>query len=115
VAFHSAGFATDDRMIGSCSEAGLPDGIFSNHTHIQIWVYFGGPWNGKCSYIRIYDSHLVYVSTYFKAIWYIMWSFGTFIFPRFGKLYQEKSGNPVLRLCGFFLSVALFFSEVKKT
>jgi membrane protein insertase Oxa1/YidC/SpoIIIJ len=28
----------------------------------------------------------------FMAIWYILWSFG--IFPRFGILFQEKSGNP---------------------
>jgi hypothetical protein len=27
------------------------------------------------------------------AIWYILWSFGTF--SRFGMLYQQKSGNPV--------------------
>jgi hypothetical protein len=27
------------------------------------------------------------------AIWYILWSFDIF-FPRFGILYQEKSGNP---------------------
>jgi hypothetical protein len=26
--------------------------------NIQNWVYFGGPWNGKC--------------------WYILWTFGTF-------------------------------------
>jgi hypothetical protein len=26
------------------------------------------------------------------SIWYILWSFG--IFPRFGMLYQEKSGSP---------------------
>jgi hypothetical protein len=43
---------------------------------------------------------------YFMAIWYILWPFGIFcvhfvyfmviwyIFPRFGTLYQEKSGNP---------------------
>jgi hypothetical protein len=34
------------------------------------------------------------------AIWYILWSFGNFeaiwyIFPRFGILCKEKSGNPV--------------------
>jgi hypothetical protein len=34
------------------------------------------------------------------VVWYILWSFGIFvvawfIFPRFGMLYQEKSGNPV--------------------
>jgi hypothetical protein len=31
-------------------------------------------------------GHLVYV----VAIWYILW----YIFPRFGMLYKEKSGNP---------------------
>jgi hypothetical protein len=36
---------------------------------------------------------------YFTATWYILWSFGIFYgcsvyFPRFGMLYQEKSGNP---------------------
>jgi hypothetical protein len=33
------------------------------------------------------------------AIWYPLWPFGTlvviwYIFPRFGTLHQEKSGNP---------------------
>jgi hypothetical protein len=37
---------------------------------------------------------------YFTAIWYILWPFGNvaviwFIFPHFGVLGQEKSGNPV--------------------
>jgi hypothetical protein len=36
---------------------------------------------------------------YVMAIWYILWPFGIFyghlvFFPRFGFLYQEKSGNP---------------------
>jgi hypothetical protein len=31
----------------------------------------------------------------FAAIWYILWLFGIF-FPRFGMLYQEKSGNPTV-------------------
>jgi hypothetical protein len=46
----------------------------------------------------IFYGHLVY----FMAIWYILWSFGIFyghlviwyIFPPFGILCQEKSGNP---------------------
>jgi hypothetical protein len=47
---------------------------------IPIWVYFGGPWNGKCWYILwpfgiIYD-HLVN----YMAVWYCMWSFGI-LFP----------------------------------
>jgi hypothetical protein len=32
------------------SPAGLPDGLFS-YQKIPIWIYFGGPWNGKCWYI----------------------------------------------------------------
>jgi hypothetical protein len=44
----------------------------------------------------IFYGHL----EYFTAIWYIVWSFGNvvviwYIFPRFGILCQEKSGNPV--------------------
>jgi hypothetical protein len=36
---------------------------------------------------------------YFTGIWYILWPFGNvvaiwYIFPRFGILCQEKSGNP---------------------
>jgi hypothetical protein len=34
---------------------------------------------------------------YFMVIWCILWSFGIF-FPRFGILYEEKSGNPA-RVC----------------
>jgi hypothetical protein len=42
---------------------------------------------------------LVYVHTYFTAIWDILLPFGIFYgyliyFSRFGMLYQEKSGNP---------------------
>jgi hypothetical protein len=38
---------------------------------------------------------------YFMVIWLIIWPFGNvvviwYIFPRFGILCQEKSGNPVL-------------------
>jgi hypothetical protein len=38
-------------------------------------------------------------SVYFTAIWYILWSFGTFYgylvyFSRFGMFHQEKSGSP---------------------
>jgi hypothetical protein len=42
-------------------------------------------------------GHLIY----FTTIWYILWSFGIcilwsfwYIFPRFGILYRDKSGNP---------------------
>jgi hypothetical protein len=53
----------------------------------------------------IFYGHL----EYFTVIWYILWTFGNvvvtwYIFPRFGILCQEKSGNPgndksVLGLC----------------
>jgi hypothetical protein len=38
---------------------------------------------------------------YFMVIWYILWPYGNvvviwYIFPRFGKLCQEKSGNPAV-------------------
>jgi hypothetical protein len=56
---------------------------------IPIWVNFGGPCNGKCCYIgsilrqlETFYCHLVYS----VVIWYI--------FPCFGILYLEKSGNP---------------------
>jgi hypothetical protein len=43
----------------------------------------------------IFYGHLVY----FTVFWYILWQFGNAlviweIFPRFGILCQEKSGNP---------------------
>jgi hypothetical protein len=61
---------------------------------LLIWVYFGGPWNAKCCFILcpfgIFYSHLVYI---FNVHLVILSSFGIF-FPRFGILYQEKSGNP---------------------
>jgi hypothetical protein len=44
----------------------------------------------------IFYGHL----EYFTVIWYILWPFCNavliwYIFPRFGLLCQEKSGNPV--------------------
>jgi hypothetical protein len=36
---------------------------------------------------------------YFVAIWYILGLCVWYIFPRFGMLYQEKSGNPGLDAC----------------
>jgi hypothetical protein len=65
--------------------------------NIQIWVNFGGTCNGRCWYILwafglrilrpigLLCGHLVY----FMALGYI--------FPGFGMLYQEKSGNPDLQ------------------
>jgi hypothetical protein len=54
---------------------------------IPIQAYFEGPWNG----VGIFYDHLDYFTAprvYFVAIWYI--------FPHFGMLYREKSGNPGL-------------------
>jgi hypothetical protein len=45
----------------------------------------------------IFYGHLKYST----VIWYILWPFGNvvvvwYLSPRFGKLCQEKSGNPVI-------------------
>jgi hypothetical protein len=45
---------------------GFPDGMF-----VQIWVYFGGPWNEN---VRLVFGHL----ESFMVIWYILASFGIF-------------------------------------
>jgi hypothetical protein len=47
--------------------------------------------------VGIFYGHLVYFTAplvYFVAFWYILWLFGVCIFPRFGMLHEEKSGNP---------------------
>jgi hypothetical protein len=36
---------------------------------------------------------MAFWSMYFTATWYILWPFW-YVFPVFGVLYQEKSGNP---------------------
>jgi hypothetical protein len=46
-------------------------------------------------YVVVYSGHL----EYFITNGYILWAFDNFavvwyVFPRFGILYQEKSGNP---------------------
>jgi hypothetical protein len=71
----------------------LPDGPFSNKNLGKLALQVVG----------IFYDHLVYFAaiwcTYCTAIWYILWSCGIFYghlvyFPRFGMLYQDKSGNP---------------------
>jgi hypothetical protein len=71
--------------------AGLPDGIPIFIPKIPIWEYFGGPWSGKGCFtaiLFILRSFCIFCghTEYFMVIWYI--------FPRFGMLHQEKSGNP---------------------
>jgi hypothetical protein len=61
-------------------------------------VYFKVIWNILWSF-GIFYGHL----EYFMVIWYMLWPFGNvvviwYIFPRFGKLCQEKSGNPAIHL-----------------
>jgi hypothetical protein len=55
----------------------------------KFWRYV--QWKILVKFIAIWSfyGHLVY----FVAFGYILWLFGIF-FPRFGKLHQEKSGNP---------------------
>jgi hypothetical protein len=74
--------------------SGLPDGIFSNQKSKFEYIHFGGSCNERCWYILwafvLFYGHVMYVVyghlVYFVVIWYI--------FPRFGMLCQEKSGNP---------------------
>jgi hypothetical protein len=59
---------------------------------MQVWVYFGGIWDGKCWCISWSFNILL-------QFWYILWPFGIlwpfwYIFSHFGLLHQEKSGSP---------------------
>jgi hypothetical protein len=69
----------------------LPDGIFSNPKS-QVGSILEG--------LAIEDAGVFYgLLVNFPAIWYILGHFCKFmviwfIFPRFGILYHEKSGNP---------------------
>jgi hypothetical protein len=74
------------------SDAGLPDGVFSNQNSRFGQILEGLPMEGA----GIIYGHLVY----FTATLYILWPFGLLCsylvyFYRFGMLYQQKSGNPV--------------------
>jgi hypothetical protein len=73
------------------SKAGLPDGIGIFKPKTPIWVNFGGPWNGRGWYI-IY-GHFEYIT----AIWYLS---GDLVY--FGKVCEEKSGRPILKLPTLF-------------
>jgi hypothetical protein len=55
----------------------VPDGIFSNQKFLVGLI-----WEGLAMEDVVYYTygHLVY----FKAIWYILWSFGTYILGPFG-------------------------------
>jgi hypothetical protein len=73
-------------------QTGLPDGIFSNQKPHKFWCVLQWKMLVYLMDIRpilqafdMFYGHLVY----FVVIWYI--------FPRFGMLYQEKSGNPAHR------------------
>jgi hypothetical protein len=71
------------------STSGLPDGYTYFHTRNAISVYFG--WKTLVDFMAIW--YFVANLVNFKAMWYFCGHFG--IFPRFGLLHQEKSGNPV--------------------
>jgi hypothetical protein len=45
--------------------------------------------------VGIFNGHLVIFTDNLMSIWCILWSFSNF--SSFGRLYQEKSGNPVLK------------------
>jgi hypothetical protein len=53
-------------------------GLFYGYLHI-LWPF------------GIFCCHLVNIT----VIWYALRTFGMYIISRFGKLYRQKSGNPV--------------------
>jgi hypothetical protein len=56
---------------------------------IQLWVIFGGPWNGKCccSFMTVWHKFGHLLS--FLAVWYSLWSFG--IFFQFWYVWTKKN------------------------
>jgi hypothetical protein len=67
----------------SCRQ-GLPDGIFSNQKNPNFAKFSRAlKWKRP---IEMYCGHLIWQFGNLVAVWYI--------FHRFGKLCQEKSGNP---------------------
>jgi hypothetical protein len=78
-------------FVGKGSKPGLPDGIFSNQKSLFGYILEGRAVPRQCWYFCGHSEH-------FTTIWYVRWPFGVFCvhlvhFPRFGMLYQEKSGN----------------------
>jgi hypothetical protein len=78
------------------SEAGLPDGLFSNQKY-QFWVNFGGTWTGMCWCIlwplEIFYGHSGYFMTiwvHFAFIWYVFSPVLVYMYvPR--KIWQPRS------------------------
>jgi hypothetical protein len=66
----------------------MPDG----KPKIQIMVNFGRPRNESFWYID-WQFGIKIAIAYFATVWYTSSSF-CIIFPHFGILYQENSGNP---------------------
>jgi hypothetical protein len=75
---------------GTTCQPGLPDRTFSNQ-NAKFGLFLEG--------LAMEDVGISYRQlVYFPTIWYTLWTFGTSCgkmvhFPRFGMLFQEKSGN----------------------
>jgi hypothetical protein len=80
------------------SLTGSPDGLFSNQKY-QIGSILEGL---ATENLGIFYDHLVYFTAIgnvlHMAIWYIYFAVIWCIFPRFGILDQEKSGNPARKV-----------------
>jgi hypothetical protein len=68
----------------------LPDGTFS-YQKSPILGIFGRAL--KCKMLIFFKS----IWNIFTAIWHMYFVVIWYIFPRFGTLYQEKSGNPACK------------------
>jgi hypothetical protein len=71
--------------------SGLPD-VFK--PKIQLWVNFGESRTGRCWYILWTLGPFYGLLLHFMDTWYVQFVVIWYIFPRFGILYEEKSGNP---------------------
>jgi hypothetical protein len=78
-----------------CCHSGLPDGLFSNKK-IPLWVNFG--WKMLVYFMVI--RNILQSFGIFYGHWVMLWKFGVCIFPRFGILCQEKSGNSATTASG---------------
>jgi hypothetical protein len=79
---------------------GLPDGFCFRTKNPNLGKFLEGL---AMEDVGIFYGHLVHLTVF----WYILWTFGIYCgnwvyFPRFGILYQEKSGNPAMDAIHFF-------------
>jgi hypothetical protein len=69
----------------------LPDGLFSNPKSKFGQILGGLAMEDDGKYYGHLVHFTVFATFYGHLVWFVV---VCYIFPRFGNLYQEKSGNP---------------------